>query len=196
MSDKDSKGVGWFGDSPGGNYTAKVMELAKQAGVGVQDVDIKHDDWCALLSSGKPCNCDPEVTLRKGGNEQQAHVDSSSGQSQSQLTSALKALAESVALRLRATPAADPPARAVFDDGVVYLGRTEVMIEFTNIGTFFVSDVSGQIVVEAVVIKELDRAERRQRHRKLQKLGKKLFGEDIVVHDPKGHSGGPTEPES
>jgi hypothetical protein len=33
-------------------------------GVGVNEIDVAHDDWCALLKSGLPCNCDPDVRVR------------------------------------------------------------------------------------------------------------------------------------
>jgi hypothetical protein len=58
----EKKRTAWIGNAPGGNYTTKVQALADKMGVGVNDIDIAHDDWCALLKSGQPCNCDPDRT--------------------------------------------------------------------------------------------------------------------------------------
>jgi hypothetical protein len=191
MSDENKRRA-WVGNAPGGNYTAKVQALAEKMGVGVNDIDIAHDDWCALLKSGLPCNCDPDVRLRP----QAPQPPSARPTAAFSVSPALKALAEQIARRLNATPAADPSARAVFDAGVIYLNQTEIAIEFTNVGYFFVKDVGGQVVVEGVVAKDLERAEKRHRHRKLQKWGKKIFGDDMVIHDPLGHAGGPKSPTS
>lgn len=66
MSDENKRSA-WMGNAPGGNYTAKVQALAEKLGVGVNDIDVAHDDWCALLKSGLPCNCDPDVRLPAAG---------------------------------------------------------------------------------------------------------------------------------
>lgn len=104
---------------------------------------------------------------------------------------ALHALAVQIARRLNATPAADPPARAAFDAGVIYIGSNEIAIEFTNVGHFFISEVEGQIIIDGVVRKELEHAEKRERHRKLHKWAKKIFGDETVFYDPLGYAGGP-----
>jgi hypothetical protein len=44
------------------NFIKKVAILTAQGkfSPGIQDVDIKRDDWCAFLNdSRKECNCDP-----------------------------------------------------------------------------------------------------------------------------------------
>jgi hypothetical protein len=191
MNDK-SKRSAWVGDAAGGNYTLKVQALAEKMGVGVNDIDVAHDDWCALLKTGLPCNCDPDVRIRS-----QPSSDAQPPQHTAHsISTSLKLLAEQIVQRLNAKPASDPPARALFDAGIVYVGETELVIEFTGIGHFFVKDIGGQVVIEGVVSKELDRTEKRHRHRKLQKWGKKIFGDDMVVHDPFGYAGGPKAPTS
>jgi hypothetical protein len=65
MSDDEKMRSAWVGSAPGGNYTAKAQALAEEMGVGINDIDVAHDDWCALLKSGLPCNCDPDVRLRR-----------------------------------------------------------------------------------------------------------------------------------
>jgi hypothetical protein len=48
------------------NYYKKLMALYESANLTVgslNEVDICHDDWCAIYD-GKYCNCDPEVKLR------------------------------------------------------------------------------------------------------------------------------------
>lgn len=50
------------------NYWPKFQEISKKiiGKVGVHDIDIRHDDWCALLTGvGTYCDCDPIVKLRK-----------------------------------------------------------------------------------------------------------------------------------
>lgn len=184
-SDQSKRGA-WVGDAAGGNYTLKVQALADKMGVGVNEIDVAHDEWCALLKEGLPCNCDPEVRVRPQPSRPTA----------ASVRPALKDLAAEIAQRLGATPASDPPARAVFDAGVIYLNQTEIAIEFTDVGFFFVKDINGQVVVEGVVSKELERTEKRHRHRKLQKWGKKIFGDDMTIHDPLGYAGGPKKPTS
>lgn len=57
-----------LGDSPGGNYTEHAMNIGAQRArtghFGLVHVDVMHDDWCALLTKGLPCNCNPEVRER------------------------------------------------------------------------------------------------------------------------------------
>lgn len=52
------------GDSPGGNYVAKIAALQASLKPGeVAHVTVQHDDWCALLVSSQPCDCDPDVKM-------------------------------------------------------------------------------------------------------------------------------------
>ena len=57
-----------IGDGPGGNYEAKVLKLTMEHLAEIQgqlvDIDIQHDNWCAV-HGGHPCNCDTDVTIRK-----------------------------------------------------------------------------------------------------------------------------------
>lgn len=47
------------------NYKKKVQQ-AIQAGAfkrgEIYDIDVRHDDWCGVWV-GKPCNCDPDITI-------------------------------------------------------------------------------------------------------------------------------------
>ena len=102
---------------------------------------------------------------------------------------ALARLAGRFAAELRAVPASTPPARATFDGGTIFLGRDEVMVMFDGIGTMFVSDVAGRIVVEAVAIAEAGEARSiiEARHAELERQGRRLFGaEGLDVRDPLG----------
>jgi hypothetical protein len=48
------------------NYMKKLRQLIQQGQlpeVGLERVDIYHDDWCAI-HSGRYCNCDPHIDLR------------------------------------------------------------------------------------------------------------------------------------
>lgn len=56
------KRIAWAGNAPGGNYTEKVLALSAQVVPGVNRVEVRHDDWCAIYRK-LPCNCDPEVEL-------------------------------------------------------------------------------------------------------------------------------------
>lgn len=55
----------WLGDSPGGNYAEQLSSLSIPA-AGVSDIDIAHDDWCAIWRR-MPCNCEPTVSVRERG---------------------------------------------------------------------------------------------------------------------------------
>jgi hypothetical protein len=49
------------------SYIRKIQYLWKLGVVprnGVTQLDVLHDDWCALLAQQGPCNCQPEVKLR------------------------------------------------------------------------------------------------------------------------------------
>lgn len=49
------------------NYYRKLLQLfaeGKLPRVGVEEVDIYHDDWCRIYRGGY-CNCDPEVRRRR-----------------------------------------------------------------------------------------------------------------------------------
>jgi hypothetical protein len=55
----------WVGDAPGGNYTTKVREVSERmvaAGHLLFDVDVRHDEGCAVFREN-PCNCDPDVVV-------------------------------------------------------------------------------------------------------------------------------------
>jgi hypothetical protein len=46
-----------------GNYVPMVLALARHATPGtVNEVRVEHDDSCRIFR-GKPCDCDPRVTL-------------------------------------------------------------------------------------------------------------------------------------
>ena len=49
-----------------GNYLTKIVQM-QDAGalprVGVAQLAVFHDDWCALLATTGACDCDPEVRL-------------------------------------------------------------------------------------------------------------------------------------
>jgi hypothetical protein len=48
------------------NYYAKLMKLYAQGQIptkSLTEVDIYHDDWCAIYRGGY-CNCDPHIRLR------------------------------------------------------------------------------------------------------------------------------------
>jgi len=50
----------------GGNYEAKLEAALSQVKPGdIYEAAVAHDDWCALLSGRGPCNCDPDVTMKK-----------------------------------------------------------------------------------------------------------------------------------
>jgi hypothetical protein len=45
----------------------KLIEMharGETPSVGLSDVDIAHDDWCAVYTGGY-CNCDPDIRVRK-----------------------------------------------------------------------------------------------------------------------------------
>ena len=47
-------------------YVKKMIELqAQQLEPGLYHFEITHDDWCALLKLEGPCNCNPDVKMRK-----------------------------------------------------------------------------------------------------------------------------------
>ena len=49
------------------NYMKKILAMAPDfiAESGVYDSYIFHDDWCAKLTEGGICNCDPDVDIVK-----------------------------------------------------------------------------------------------------------------------------------
>ena len=53
-----------LGNAPGGNYIAKIEELARAQGASEHEFDVMHDDWCALLKHGQRCDCAPDVSVR------------------------------------------------------------------------------------------------------------------------------------
>ena len=49
------------------NYMKKLLKLqaeGKLPKVGVNEVDVAHDDWCQVYRGGY-CNCDPDIWLRR-----------------------------------------------------------------------------------------------------------------------------------
>lgn len=51
------------------NYQTKLQRMMA-AGlipsyIGIHDVDVYHDDWCAIHAGGY-CNCDPDIQVRPG----------------------------------------------------------------------------------------------------------------------------------
>ena len=56
-----------------GNYLPLLAQIAAVARPGeAQHITVLHDDWCALLASGGPCNCEPEIMLGKPGESARA----------------------------------------------------------------------------------------------------------------------------
>lgn len=47
-------------------YMAKVMELAATLGLdpGVLEIEVLHDEWCAIMRGGRHCDCEPDVRVR------------------------------------------------------------------------------------------------------------------------------------
>ena len=50
------------------NHQRKILELINAGQIStapgaVSQLDILHDDWCALLAGAGPCDCDPEVKV-------------------------------------------------------------------------------------------------------------------------------------
>jgi hypothetical protein len=48
------------------NYYKKLIQMFQQGKLptaSVSDVDIAHDDWCAIYSGGY-CDCDPDIRIR------------------------------------------------------------------------------------------------------------------------------------
>ena len=50
------------------NYLPAVVRLLATLtpGTGL-DVSVLHDSWCAELAGTGPCNCDPELLVRRPG---------------------------------------------------------------------------------------------------------------------------------
>jgi hypothetical protein len=51
-----------------GNDYAKIMEMISGGeipSIGVIDVAVLHDDWCAVMNGGSVCNCDPDIHVQK-----------------------------------------------------------------------------------------------------------------------------------
>ena len=53
------RGGGVYLDRLAALMTSGVVERGK-----LYDIQIQHDDWCALLDGRGPCNCDPDIKLR------------------------------------------------------------------------------------------------------------------------------------
>jgi hypothetical protein len=53
------------------NYHAKLVKLQEQGKLpagSATEVEIAHDDWCAIYGGGY-CNCDPDIKLRARSTE-------------------------------------------------------------------------------------------------------------------------------
>jgi hypothetical protein len=53
------------------NYYSKLVKLREQGKLpagSLNEVDIAHDDWCAIYGGGY-CNCDPDITLKARSTE-------------------------------------------------------------------------------------------------------------------------------
>jgi hypothetical protein len=49
------------------NYVKKLLCLIQEGKfpeVGLQMVEVYHDDWCAI-HLGRCCNCDPDIDIRR-----------------------------------------------------------------------------------------------------------------------------------
>lgn len=48
------------------NYVSRLRRLVAEGklphGVGLHQVNVLHDDWCAIFK-GERCNCDPDIQL-------------------------------------------------------------------------------------------------------------------------------------
>jgi len=48
------------------NYLKKILDLQAKGHFikpGYSNIQIRHDDWCALLKHKGVCNCDPDVEV-------------------------------------------------------------------------------------------------------------------------------------
>ena len=52
------------------NYIRRLLEMQDRGELppGLVDIDVAHDDWCATLTRMQPCDCDPDVSIRKQEN--------------------------------------------------------------------------------------------------------------------------------
>jgi hypothetical protein len=51
-----------------GNYFSSLLAAGVQSEPGtVSEAIIRHDDWCDLLTSRGPCNCNPEIQITELG---------------------------------------------------------------------------------------------------------------------------------
>jgi hypothetical protein len=56
-------------DPPRHNHVRKLQRLLAEGKLAVkpgalQGLEVLHDDWCALLTRGGYCNCDPIIEVR------------------------------------------------------------------------------------------------------------------------------------
>lgn len=52
-------------DSPWLRRILENQTLLRVGGPGLIELNIAHDDWCALLHGKGDCNCEPDVSVRK-----------------------------------------------------------------------------------------------------------------------------------
>jgi hypothetical protein len=51
-----------------GNYFPPLLAAGAQSKPGtVSEAIIRHDDWCDLLGTRGPCNCNPEIHMTELG---------------------------------------------------------------------------------------------------------------------------------
>ena len=58
----------WVGDAPGGHYQEALhdwMVAHRLPSSGVIVASVRHDDVCALIQHGRPCNCKPEIAVEE-----------------------------------------------------------------------------------------------------------------------------------
>ena len=54
-------------EAPQHNYLPKLLAMYERgeiARVGLQEVNVYHDDWCGIYKNAW-CDCDPDVELKK-----------------------------------------------------------------------------------------------------------------------------------
>lgn len=47
------------------SWLDELRALAPELGAGLFDVEVLHDDWCALLTGRGPCDCSPDIVVRR-----------------------------------------------------------------------------------------------------------------------------------
>jgi hypothetical protein len=58
------------------NYVQKLHFLWRTGAfprpVGLQQIDVAHDDWCTIFE-GRRCNCNPDIRLRRSQSSAAQH---------------------------------------------------------------------------------------------------------------------------